>query len=105
MERMSELHLEQASDSVIEPFPAGQSMAVDPQRLPHPEATQPIKILWRYVIVLSAVHLVALFAFAPWLFTWSGLVLSVLGHFTFGMLGITIGYHRLLTHRGFACPK
>ncbi|MCG8653735.1 MAG: acyl-CoA desaturase, partial [Pirellulales bacterium] len=24
---------------------------------------------------------------------------------TFGMLGITIGYHRLLTHRGFTCPK
>jgi stearoyl-CoA desaturase (delta-9 desaturase) len=33
------------------------------------------------------------------------LVAAVLGHFTFGMLGVTIGYHRLLTHRGFACPK
>jgi stearoyl-CoA desaturase (delta-9 desaturase) len=38
------------------------------------------------------------------LFTWSGLVLAILGHFVFGMLGVTIGYHRLLTHRGFTCP-
>jgi len=33
------------------------------------------------------------------------LVLAILGHFVFGMMGITIGYHRLLTHRGFSCPK
>ncbi len=54
---------------------------------------------------LSSVHLIALYAFVPWFFTWSGLVLAVLGHFVFGMLGITVGYHRLLTHRGFTCPK
>jgi stearoyl-CoA desaturase (delta-9 desaturase) len=41
----------------------------------------------------------------PWFFTWSGLVLAISGHFLFGMFGITIGYHRLLTHRGFTCPK
>ena len=82
---------------------------IDPQRLPKPEATQPLKILWTYVGVLTAVHIVALFALLPWtagwLFTWSGLVFAILGHFVFGMLGITIGYHRLLTHRGFTCPK
>ena len=27
------------------------------------------------------------------------------GFFVFGMLGINIGYHRLLTHRAFTCPK
>jgi len=31
--------------------------------------------------------------------------LVFLGNFVFGSLGINIGYHRLLTHRGFACPK
>jgi stearoyl-CoA desaturase (delta-9 desaturase) len=81
----------------------------DPQRLPRPEETQPLRIMWEYVAVLAAVHLVALYAFLPWtfsyLFTWSGLVLAILGHFVFGMMGITIGYHRLLTHRGFSCPK
>ena len=56
----------------------------DPQRLPRPEETQPLRIMWEYVAVLSAVHLVALYAFLPWtftyLFTWSGLVLAILGH-------------------------
>ncbi|TWT50625.1 Fatty acid desaturase [Rubripirellula amarantea] len=78
---------------------------LDPQRIPLPEATQPLKILWSYVAVLSVVHVLALGIFIPYLFTWSGLILGILGHFTFGMLGITIGYHRLLTHRGFTCPK
>ena len=73
--------------------------------LPRPKKTQPKKLIWRYVIVLTAVHLVSLLAFIPWFFTWSGLTVAILGHFIFGMLGITIGYHRLLTHRGFTCPK
>jgi stearoyl-CoA desaturase (delta-9 desaturase) len=77
----------------------------DPQRLALPEATQPLKILWKYVIVLTLVHLASLLAFIPSLFTWSGFILAVAGHFIFGMFGITIGYHRLLTHRGFRCPK
>ncbi|CAD72389.1 delta 9 acyl-lipid fatty acid desaturase [Rhodopirellula baltica SH28] len=82
---------------------------IDPQRLPRPEETQPLRIMWQYVIVLSLVHLVALAAFVPawfsYLFTWSGLIAGIAGHFIFGMFGITIGYHRLLTHRGFKCPK
>ena len=49
--------------------------------------------------------LACLLAFIPWLFTWSGLIVAILGHLVFGMFGITIGYHRLLTHRGFTCPK
>lgn len=81
----------------------------DPQRLPLPEKTVPVRILWEYVAVLGVVHLIALYAFLPWtagwLFTWSAFVLAVAGHFVFGMMGITIGYHRLLTHRGFTCPK
>ncbi len=74
-------------------------------RVPYPDATQPPRLVWTYASVLLFIHVVAAMAFIPWLFTWSGLVLAVLGHFFFGMLGITIGYHRLLTHRGFTCPK
>jgi fatty-acid desaturase len=90
----------------VEPSASDEPLLeIDPQRLPLPEETQPLKILWQYVIVLASVHLIALYAFVPWCFTWSGLVLAILGHFVFGMMGITIGYHRLLTHRGFTCPK
>lgn len=78
---------------------------LSPGDLPRPEETQPPKILWAHVIVIAVVHLISLLVFIPWLFTWSGLVVAILGHFVFGMLGITIGYHRLLTHRGFTCPK
>jgi len=79
--------------------------AMSQSRLPRPEETQPLRILWPYLIVLTTVHLVCLLAFIPWFFTWSGLIVAILGHFVFGMFGITIGYHRLLTHRGFTCPK
>lgn len=72
--------------------------------LSRPADALPWKTRWEYVAVLSAVHLTCLLAFVPWLFTWSGLVLAVLGHFVFGLFGVTIGYHRLLTHRGFTCP-
>jgi stearoyl-CoA desaturase (delta-9 desaturase) len=78
---------------------------IDPQRLPRPDETQPLRIMWEYVAVLSTVHLVALLAFVPSLFTWTGVVFAILGHFVFGMMGITIGYHRMLTHRGFTSPK
>ncbi|QDT12124.1 acyl-CoA desaturase [Planctomycetes bacterium K23_9] len=82
---------------------------IDPQRLPRPEETQPLRVMWEYVAVLSSVHVVALLAFLPWtfswLFTWSGVAFAILGHFVFGMMGVTIGYHRLLTHRGFTAPK
>jgi stearoyl-CoA desaturase (delta-9 desaturase) len=44
-------------------------------------------------------------ACVPWLFSWSGLAWAVGGLYLFGTLGINIGYHRLLTHRAFACPR
>jgi stearoyl-CoA desaturase (delta-9 desaturase) len=49
-------------------------------------------------------HALALLACVPWLFSWSGAAWAFAGLYLFGTLGINIGYHRLLTHRGFACP-
>lgn len=80
-------------------------MKQTPKRLLRPQEALPAKILWNHLTVLIAIHLLSLLAFLPWFFTWSGLVLAILGHFLFGMFGVTIGYHRLLTHRGFTCPK
>lgn len=81
------------------------SPAAAPGRVPLPEATQPLRLQRSYAAALLVVHLVALLALWPSMFTWSGVILAILGHFYFGMLGITIGYHRLLTHRGFTCPR
>src|SRR5690349_14791406 len=75
------------------------------RRRPSPAGTQPYRVLWPYTISIAVVHLLALLAFVPWFFSWTGLVLCIAGHYVFGMLGVTLGYHRLLTHRGFKCPR
>jgi fatty-acid desaturase len=49
-------------------------------------------------------HCVAALAIFPWFFSWSGVVLLAAGLFVFGVLGINIAYHRLITHRSLSCP-
>jgi fatty-acid desaturase len=49
-------------------------------------------------------HLIAGLAIVPWFFSWTGVVLFAAGCFVFGVFGINVGYHRLLTHRSFSCP-
>ncbi|MCA9230198.1 MAG: fatty acid desaturase [Planctomycetales bacterium] len=71
-----------------------------------PESTvNPVRIRWRYALSIPAIHLLACLAFVPWFFSWTGVVLCVLGLYVFGTLGINLCYHRLLTHQGFVAPK
>ena len=63
------------------------------------------RIKWQYAGPIAVVHVAALLACVPWFFSWTGVGLAILGLYVFGTLGINIGYHRLLTHRGFTCPK
>jgi len=42
---------------------------------------------------------------ALFFFTWKALVVAVLLWWISGSLGIGMGYHRLLTHRGYKTPK
>jgi len=63
------------------------------------------RVVWPYAITVGLYHLLALLALIPWLFSWTGVVLMFVGVYVAGGLGINLGYHRLLTHRGFACPK
>ncbi len=58
---------------------------------------------WLAAAWLVMVHVGALAA--PWTFTWSGLLLVVVLHWLCGGIGICLGYHRLLTHGGFGCPR
>jgi stearoyl-CoA desaturase (delta-9 desaturase) len=51
-----------------------------------------------------AVHLLAVLAFVPWFFSWTGVAVFIAGIYVFGVLGINLGFHRLLTHRSFTCP-
>jgi stearoyl-CoA desaturase (delta-9 desaturase) len=77
----------------------------EPFRLPLPAAVDRRRIVWPYAITVGVYHLVALLALLPWLFSWTGVALMVLGLYVFGTLGINLCFHRLLTHRGLTCPK
>lgn len=67
-------------------------------------ADRPLKLKTDNLIGFILVHFLAAFALFPWWFSWTGVVVFALGMFVFGVLGINIGFHRLLTHRSFACP-
>ncbi len=68
------------------------------------DPVSPLRAHPRIFVGMLAFHALALTACVPWLFSWSGLIWAVAGLYLFGTLGINIGYHRLLTHRGFVCP-
>ncbi|MBX7164776.1 MAG: fatty acid desaturase [Pirellulales bacterium] len=73
--------------------------------LDYPETTRPIQWSWPYIVGIGGVHLLSLAALSPWLFSWSGVVLTLLGLYVFGTLGINLCYHRLLTHQAAVVPK
>ena len=96
----------------VEDAEASQSMGIGrarasgaPAKLAIPKTSQPIRIAWIDAIGLAAIHLLALLAFVPWLFSWTGVIVAFIGLHVFGTLGIGLCFHRLLTHRAFACPK
>ncbi len=62
------------------------------------------RIYWPYFSFFLLFHLLLPLALLPGLFSWAGLLMIPIGNFLFGSMGINVGYHRLLTHRGFKCP-
>ncbi len=95
-------HLDAANPATVNPKPdfKGQARL---QRLSLPVGVGR-RIRWRYAAPIAAMHVFALLACVPWLFSWSGAALCFVGIHLFGS-GINIGYHRLLTHRSFKCPE
>ena len=87
-----------------EPLIAGPESAVAPALLGG-EGDHVRQIDCSYAGGIAVLHLLALLAFVPWLFSWTGVLLVPIGMYTFGTLGINIGLHRLLTHRSLACPR
>ena len=61
------------------------------------------KLNFPIIISLTIVHLGALFA--PFTFSWSLLGVTIFLHWLTLGLGITLGFHRLLSHRSFKTPK
>jgi fatty-acid desaturase len=63
--------------------------------------TQPINRIT--TVFMGAFHVGAIVALS--FFTWKALLVAVVLWWVSGSLGIGMGYHRLLTHRGFKVPK
>jgi stearoyl-CoA desaturase (delta-9 desaturase) len=59
---------------------------------------------WSTVIWIGLIHVIALAA-APFTFTWQGLVLAICLAWLTGCVGITLGFHRLLTHKSFETSR
>jgi fatty-acid desaturase len=67
------------------------------------KAQQVHGINWVTTMFMVFYHLGALAA--PFFFSWPGLIAALVLWWIAGGWGIGMGYHRLLTHRGYKCPK
>jgi sn-1 stearoyl-lipid 9-desaturase len=68
-------------------------------------ASTKLRLDWTMIIALVIFHIGAICAFSPGLFTWQAVGVALLLHWITGGLGITLGWHRLLSHRSFQTPK
>lgn len=68
-------------------------------------ASTKLRLDWTMIIALVIFHIGAVCAFLPGLFSWQGVGVALLLHWITGGLGITLGWHRLLSHRSFQTPK
>ncbi len=89
---------------IAAPTPAAETTPAT-TKLPLPDGVNARQIRWAYATSIAAMHVLAILAFFPSMFSWTGVVLCVLGLYVFGTLGINLCFHRLLTHRSFTCPR
>src|SRR5262250_1807216 len=66
-----------------------------------PAATHTIN--WSNVVFLIVAHLAAVAALFFW--SWPAVITAIILYWIGGSLGIGMGWHRLLTHRGYKVPK
>src|SRR4051812_33675205 len=91
--------------STIEAAANRPAPAVSKRPLLLPAGVGPFQLSWPNIIVIGTYHVVAGLAFLPGYFSWSGLIVALVGTHLCGLFGINLCYPRLLTHRGLACPK
>ena len=60
---------------------------------------------WITGFALLGIHLVAILALFPQFFSWSAIVVAIVITYATGGFGITLAYHRVLTHRALRMKK
>jgi fatty-acid desaturase len=58
---------------------------------------------WNTIFFVALYHILAVVSL--FFFSWQNLLAAIVVTWVAGSLGIGLGYHRLLTHRGFKAPK
>lgn len=84
----------ESASTAVRPAPEGSSK-------PFSFALPPMD--WIPTFFIIGMHVLSLAAFFT--FSWQALALCLVLHWMTGGLGITLGFHRLLTHRSFQVPK
>ena len=82
----------------------GQAESVTP-RLSRPSDTQPVHVNYPFLVMIGLAHVGAGLTLIPWFFSWTGVISTFVGVYVFGLLGINVCFHRLLSHRSFECPR
>src|SRR6266446_5327684 len=100
---MDRLPLVELDEDVEDHLSPDAHLSRDP--IARPETVDRGRLLWPYALAVAGFHVLLPLAFIPWLFSWTGLLLVPLGNYAFCSLGIGAGFHRLLTHRSYRCPK
>ena len=60
---------------------------------------------WLHITFFAGLHVGVLFALFPSNFSWKAVGVFLFLYWLTGGLGITLGFHRLITHRSFETPK
>ncbi len=64
-----------------------------------------MKLEWPTIIFMLAMHYLAIVALQPQYWSWGAIVVFFFLSVLTGCLGVTLGYHRLLSHRAFKTPR
>lgn len=67
--------------------------------------SNPLTPAWNVIFYMAAIHLGALLALFPGNFSWGAVGVAFLLYWITGGVGITLGFHRLVSHRSFETPK
>ncbi len=60
---------------------------------------------WGTIGFMIAIHLLTIFSLHPHFWNWQALTTLLILYWVTACLGVTLGYHRLLSHRAFKVPK
>jgi len=60
---------------------------------------------WGTVIFMIGIHILAVVALLPVFWSWTSVASLLVLYYVTACLGVTLGYHRLLSHRSFKAPR